>query len=282
MEEPRHNTHAGWPASDGLSLYLEVSLSLDGEPDPGTGYLADIGDLDRCVRETLLPLLIDPLARQHAATGPCTVGSRALPRPATLLRALLRQAQQRFAVGRVRAEIALSPFLSISMSTPSTPAPEHVSRAQPDRAVLRQTYEFAASHRLHCPDLSAERNRELFGKCNNLNGHGHNYRLEVPVELAVDEHGVSTPTLHRIQEAVRRTVIDRFDHRHLNLDLPEFSAMNPSVENIAKVIHSLLSPALAAIGGTLRPITLWETEKTCCTYPVDSLVPHSTDRRDPP
>jgi len=271
LEAPRSNTYAGWPSSDGFCLHLRVLLSLRGTPEPLSGYLADIGQLDRCVRETLLPLLVDSITDDRLA--PHAFGARheahRLPRPATLLRALLREARRRFGVVDARAQIALTPFLSISMSTKRMSASSDVGVVPPDRVILRQAYEFSASHRLHCPELSPERNLQLFGKCNNPNGHGHNYRLEVPVELSVDDHGVTSPDLHRIEEVVRHTVIDRLDHRHLNLDLPEFAGLNPSVENIARVIHALLSPALASIGGTLRPITLWETEKTCCTYPVE-------------
>jgi 6-pyruvoyltetrahydropterin/6-carboxytetrahydropterin synthase len=71
-----------------------------------------------------------------------------------------------------------------------------------------------------------------------------------------------------MEAIVMRTVIDRFDHRHLNVDCPEFAKLNPSVENIAMVCHRLLAPELAAAGVQIDHVTVWETEKTSATYPV--------------
>lgn len=71
-----------------------------------------------------------------------------------------------------------------------------------------------------------------------------------------------------VEEIVGREVIERWDHRHLNLDLPEFRTLNPSVENIAKVAFDRLVAPLAAAGGELRQVTVWETDKTCCSYPA--------------
>ena len=72
----------------------------------------------------------------------------------------------------------------------------------------------------------------------------------------------------RLETLVRETVVDRFDHTHLNLDTDEFAELNPSVEHIARVCHALLADPVRAAGGCLEQVTVWETEKTSCTYPA--------------
>ena len=133
---------------------------------------------------------------------------------------------------------------------------------------LSQKFEFSASHRLHNPQLSDEENRKTFGKCNNPLGHGHNYEVQVTLLGTPDATGVliDIPAFERI---VAETVIERFDHKNLNAEVPEFRALIPSVENIAKVIYDLLKPRLKSDRANLVSVTVWETPKTCCEYTED-------------
>lgn len=138
----------------------------------------------------------------------------------------------------------------------------------PHSAVLSERFEFAAAHRLNCSQLSEAENRRVFGKCNNQNGHGHNYRIEVSVRVPV---GGSLPgfTAADLEDVVGRTVIERFDHKHLNLDTQEFAEVNPSVENIAAACHGLLEAPVRERGAVLMRVTVWETDKTSATYPAE-------------
>lgn len=137
----------------------------------------------------------------------------------------------------------------------------------PDHATLTEHFEFSAAHRLHCPELGDDENRRIFGKCNHASGHGHNYRVAVSVRVPV---GTGEPALGvgTLASIVNRCVIDRFDHRHLNVDCPEFAALNPSVEHIAMVCHGLLEREVRAAGAKLERVTVWETEKTSASYPA--------------
>ena len=130
---------------------------------------------------------------------------------------------------------------------------------------LTQSFEFSASHRLHSESLSEEQNQVVFGKCANPNGHGHNYVLEVTICGTPDEPSGTLTDLPRFERIVKERVIDRFDHKYLNLDCTEFRSLNPSVENIARVIWQRLEGALAP--STLASVRVWETPKTCaeCT-----------------
>lgn len=126
---------------------------------------------------------------------------------------------------------------------------------------------FSASHRLHSDALSAEENRELFGKCNHLNGHGHNYEVEVTLKGKVNIQTGLVMNLTALKQAMEDTFISAMDHKHLNLDVPEFKKMNPSVENVAVVIWKMLSPALPA--GLLYEVKVYETENNSAIYRGD-------------
>jgi 6-pyruvoyltetrahydropterin/6-carboxytetrahydropterin synthase len=134
--------------------------------------------------------------------------------------------------------------------------------------LIRQMFDFSAAHRLHAPSLSDEENRRVFGKCNNPAGHGHNYRLEVAVQVDAGD----SFSLADLEEITNESLIRRFDHKHLNADTEEFGprGVMPTVENIARVFHAQLAPLIAARSRTaqLRSITVWETDRTCCTYPA--------------
>jgi 6-pyruvoyltetrahydropterin/6-carboxytetrahydropterin synthase len=128
---------------------------------------------------------------------------------------------------------------------------------------LTKSFSFSAAHRLHSPILSAEENHRVFGKCNNLHGHGHNYELEVTVTGGVDPPTGMLIDLSVLMQIVQNEIIDRFDHKHLNQDTTEFSTLNPTGENIVKVVWDLLTPKLS---GKLVKIGLWETPKTFFEY----------------
>ena len=104
---------------------------------------------------------------------------------------------------------------------------------------LTRRYDFAASHRLHAPKLSAEENRRIYGKCNNPYGHGHNYRLEVTVSGQVDERTGMVCNLVDLDGFVEREVLSRYDLENLNT-LQEFAKSVPSTENLCVEIFEIL------------------------------------------
>jgi len=98
---------------------------------------------------------------------------------------------------------------------------------------LTRRYRFSASHRLQAPSLSDQQNAELYGKCNNPFGHGHDYTIEVQVAGRVDPRTGVVVGLARMDELVRRAVVDAFDHRNLNTEIAEFRDRIPTTENLA-------------------------------------------------
>src|SRR5205085_9595842 len=108
--------------------------------------------------------------------------------------------------------------------------------------LLTRKIEFSASHLYHNPNLSAEENRRIFGKCNNPHGHGHNYTLEVTV--AGEPHPVTGMVLdlRELKEILEREVMQRMDHRDLNYEVPESSVQMPTCANTSGAVWQLLEP----------------------------------------
>jgi len=136
-------------------------------------------------------------------------------------------------------------------------------------AVYRHEH-FNAAHRIHNPALSDADNARIYGKCNNPNGHGHNYELTIRVAGPVDPVIGYVIDLGELSTLAKKYVTDYLDHKFLNLDVPEFATINPTAENIAMVIHSLLRPHIA--GHLDLHVILAETPRNIVQYPADIVV----------
>lgn len=122
---------------------------------------------------------------------------------------------------------------------------------------LTRKVEFSASHYYHNPELTAEENKRIFGKCNNPHGHGHNYTLEVTVKGGVDPKSGFVVDLKQLKEIMNREVVEGLDHRHLNKEVPEFAKAIPTSENLAIAIWHRLEPKLRM--AQLHRVRLYET-----------------------
>lgn len=132
-------------------------------------------------------------------------------------------------------------------------------------AAFRKAH-FNAAHRLHNPKWSDERNREVFGLCNNPNYHGHNYELEVKVSGEVDPETGYLIDLKILSDLIKEEVEERFDHKNLNLDTEEFRNLNPTAENICYVIWNLLRVRLDDHYDLA--VRLYETPRNYVEYPA--------------
>ncbi len=236
------NSFAAEPALLDIAPFLTLTATLLGPIDPTTGMLINIKIVDKILRQHAIPTLRDGYHREPPHPAPA------------LLHNLFKNLRPRFLPHTLDAlTLHLSPYLSLTIQ-------------EPHMIQLSLKFEFSAAHRLHSPQLSDAENQELFGRCTNPNGHGHNYELEVTVSGPPDATGRLLP-VHHLQKIVNHTIIDPFDHKHLNLDLAEFdnapggSGKNPTVENIANVIFEKLQPTIPAPAKLTR-IRLWETPKT--------------------
>ena len=125
---------------------------------------------------------------------------------------------------------------------------------------------FSASHYYWNDGWSAEKNAQVFGRCANRNGHGHNYTLEVTVAGEPDAVTGFVVDLKWLKDVMEREVIDAYDHRHLNLEVPEFARMVPTTENIAMAAWKRLAPAIAAGGAKLSRVRVYETPEIFAEY----------------
>lgn len=134
------------------------------------------------------------------------------------------------------------------------------------RARVSRKAHFNAAHRLNNPNWSAEKNQQIYGKCNYPNYHGHNYELVVHVTGEIDQESGFVMDLGILKDLIGEYVEEALDHKNLNLDVPEFKEIIPTAENIAKVIFHKLRPHIKE---TLDlQVTLYETPRNFVTYPV--------------
>ena len=214
-------------------------LAVAGEIDPDTGMVVNIRDIDAVMKSRIVALLDGKILDRDIPAlqnTPATAENLArfvweqctghMPPQGSLVRVTLWESNERWA----------------ALSTPR--AADREERAEPLLTVTR-LYDFSASHRLQSQHLSEEENAEIFGKCNWENGHGHNYEIEVTLAGEPDPRtGEIAPTA-LLDLIVEDEVLRPFDHKHLNYDVPEFLELNPTSENVTKVIWDKLARRLA-------------------------------------
>lgn len=132
-------------------------------------------------------------------------------------------------------------------------------------AVYRKEH-FNSAHRLHNPNLSEEENAMLFGKCNYPNYHGHNYEVIVKLVGEIDPKTGYIFDMKILSDLIQKHVVEKFDHKNLNLDVPEFKNTIPTAENIVKLIYNILREKIDK-QYELR-VTLYETERNYVKYPA--------------
>jgi 6-pyruvoyltetrahydropterin/6-carboxytetrahydropterin synthase len=238
---PPTNSYGGYPSLTGLGYYFTLHTTLTGEVDPASRYLRNIKEIDAIARKVGIPVVEDAV-RQNTFGG----GGR-------VLQTLFDRLKDGWPPATLDClSLAISPYQKWE-----------IRRQEVPMVRLSQKFEFSASHRLHNPSLADDVNTQTYGKCNNPHGHGHNYELQVTVAGVPDSSGmiINVPDLERI---VSDTVVRKFDHKNLNVELTEFKDVIPTVENIAMTIYRLLKPALGKT--KLASVTVWETPKTWCEY----------------
>lgn len=132
-------------------------------------------------------------------------------------------------------------------------------------AVFRKEH-FNAAHRLFNPAWDDQKNNEVFGKCNNPNYHGHNYELEVKITGEPDPETGYVIDLKKLSDIITENVLEKFDHKNLNLDTPYFVNTNPTAENIAIVIYDILREKIDS--SLDLKVRLYETERNFVEYPA--------------
>jgi 6-pyruvoyltetrahydropterin/6-carboxytetrahydropterin synthase len=206
-------------------------LTVGGDIDPRTGMVVNIKDVDAVLKAQIVGVL----------------DGRLLDRDVPAFRDLPPTPENLawFVWSHCRSALPPDSFLARVMLRPTATLWAEITallgKETTPMLTLTRAYDFSASHRLHSTHLSDEENAEIFGKCNWSNGHGHNYEVEVTLTGDADlatGHLLPMDTLDRI---VEEEVLRPYDHRHLNYDTPEFRDLNPTSENLTRVIWDKLS-----------------------------------------
>ena len=246
------------PEPYGHNYILDVGVA--GEIDAKTGMLINIKELDRIVRDEAIQFLDRKFInrsvsdfRERAITPESLADwiaakvAPALPDTIALASVRLEESPERFAEWQKNEKNEIE------------------TRRRGRGMLLTHAYEFSASHRLDSPHLTPEANRELFGKCNYENGHGHNYIVEVTVSGPVEARSGRVLDPELLDEIVNCEVINRYDHRHFNFDIPEFAGLIPSAEVITRVIWDRLREHIPAPARLAR-VVVRETARNIFEY----------------
>ncbi len=240
------NSFASKPAGQGLSIFLALTVQLSGNVDAGTGFIVNVTEIDENVRRFVVPIFAEHI-RKNFHDGKHINFTKIVE----LLRLAWSQLADKFGSVRIsKLGLKLNPFRTVTVDSQDA-----------NMVYFSEKFEFAAMHKLWNDDFSEQRNFEVFGKCANPTGHGHNYIVEVTVEKP---SAADTFLIANFEKIVDEELVKLLDHKNLNADIGEFSKVNPTVENIAAFAWEKLAGKFGQV--TLHCVTVWETDRTHCSY----------------
>ena len=244
--KPGFNSYASKPAGEGLSLFLELAVELVGPLTPETGLLVNVSDIDKAVRRYAVPVFTERICA-HLRRGEPITFLMIVP----MLCAAGEHLRDKFGPAQVdRSTLQLNPFRKLAMDTKA-----------PGVLYFSEKFEFAATHKLWNSDWSEPQNVQVFGKCANASGHGHNYIVEVTVATSADGPSLEVGEFERIVDAQLMQLVD---HKNLNLDVAAFRDRIPTVENLAIFAWEHLAGQFGP--AQLHCVTVWESDRTYCSY----------------
>ncbi len=244
--KPGFNSYASQPAGEGLSIFLELAVELVGPQTPETGLLVNVSDIDRLVRRYAVPVFTERVC-DHLRRGEHI----SFAKVASMLVAARERLHDKFGPARVeRLTLQLDPFRKLAMDTKA-----------PGTLYFSEKFEFAATHKLWNSSFSEPQNLQVFGKCANPSGHGHNYVVEVMIATNAEGPDLEVGEFERIVDSQLMQLVD---HKNLNLDVPAFQEKVPTVENIALFAWEHLAGKFGP--AQLHCVTIWESERTYCSY----------------
>ena len=241
------NSYAAKPCGDGLSIYFSLWVDLTSELDHDTGFVVNVSQIDQTVRQKVVPLFENML---HGSFR-----SRQIPRMISLVEVLKKSWVAISDSFRTKTLtqlcLELNPFRKITLQS-----------NEAKMFIVSEKFEFSAMHQLWNEKFKKSKNFEVFGKCANLAGHGHNYIIEVSVEK--DQASLDENWHLEFEKGVKEHFLDLVDHKNLNADVPEFRSLNPTVENLCSFAWQKLENKLK--NAKLHKVIIWENDRTYCCY----------------
>jgi 6-pyruvoyltetrahydropterin/6-carboxytetrahydropterin synthase len=241
-----YNSFASRPVGEGLAIFLELSIEVTGPVGLATGFVINVSEIDGNVREFAVPVFAERIRQNYQEAK--HIGFSEI---AELLRSAWDQLADKFGTARLsELSLKLNPFRKVTLDSKDL-----------DMVYFCEKFEFAAMHKLWNDDFSEQHNLEVFGKCANPTGHGHNYIVEVTLQMPAIRNDFRIGDFEKI---VDDEFIKLVDHKNLNADVDQFGKTNPTVENIAALAWNQLIGKFDK--AKLHRVTVWETDKTYCSY----------------
>ncbi len=240
------NSFVSRPAGEGLALFLELSVEITGKINPDTGFVINVSDIDRNVRMCAVPVFVERIGESFRDAKHVTLFAIT-----ELLSSVWERLADKFgAAGLSKLSLKLNPSRTVVIDSKDI-----------EMVYFSEKFEFAATHKLWNDDFSEEKNLEVFGKCANPTGHGHNYIVEVTIKIP---DGGENFRIGDFEKIVDNELIKIVDHRNLNIDVDYFGGANPTVENITSYTWGRLVGKFSR--AQLHRVTVWENDKTFCSF----------------
>jgi 6-pyruvoyltetrahydropterin/6-carboxytetrahydropterin synthase len=231
------------PYGHGHNYTLDVTIA--GTPDPVTGMVINMTDL-----KAIVGVVLEQFDHKHLNEDTPFFKER-IPTTENIVHVLWGLIGPQMPEGVALARLRLYEMNDL-----------WAEYAGESETSFTRSYVFSAAHRLHAPQLSDAENLAIYGKCNNPNGHGHNYTLEVSVGGAIDNATGMVIDMVAMDRSVR-SVLDTLDHQHLDREVAGFAAHTSTGENIVRYLWEALAPCFE---GRLAHLKLWETKNNIFEY----------------
>lgn len=238
------NSYASRPAGEGLAIFFELGIETAGPVDPATGFVVNVIDIDKQVRKNVIPFFAQRV-REYFRDGK-HIGFNEI---AELLKKSREKLQGKFGRAYIdKLSLSLNPHRKVAIDS-----------KEYGMIYFTEKFEFAATHKLWNDNFSEEQNFKVFGKCANPSGHGHNYIAEITVKTEPGNLSIID-----FERTVDENLIRLIDHKNLNVDVPYFTKVLPTVENLAVFAWEKLANKFEK--AKLHCATIRETDKTYCSY----------------
>ena len=239
------NSFCSNPCGEGLALFFELGVSLAGEVEPSTGFVVNVTEIDKKVRENVVPIFGSRIRQSFAAQKHLEIADLV-----DLMKSSFEALKGQFGNSIIAdLTLKLNPYRKLSADCEDW-----------KMIYFSEKFEFAAMHKLWNDNFSEQKNFEIFGKCANKTGHGHNYVIEITAKFPPD----AKFNVGRFQQTIDSDLVNLVDHKNLNADVAGFDKTIPTIENIAVFAWNKLADKLT--DAKLHSVTVWETDKTSCTY----------------
>ncbi|MDR3710763.1 MAG: 6-carboxytetrahydropterin synthase [Capsulimonadaceae bacterium] len=252
--EQNESLFGAYARAEGHGHNYLVEVTASGGLDERTGMVVNIAEIDHILKSEVVAVLDGRFLNKEVEYF--------LTRPATL------ENISAFVFERTSPRLPTGVALTGVRVWETTDLwADRTKRGETMSVSLTRAYDFSASHRLHSKKLTDDENREIFGKCNNPNGHGHNYEVEVTISGEPDERTGMLYSLEALDQVVEEEVLLPFDHKHLNLDVPDFADRNPTSEVLTVVIWERLARRISVSGNPrLSKVLVRETARNSFEY----------------